>query len=224
MSEKSEDMPTGELHEQLFEALSEIGASGSFRIMTDSVRPDISRPVMHEIVFFDEDDELTSQRVIYTASSVSKPRAAQKSIDRVSNTMQSADPKTNPVKYAIAKQEMYPDENPYFLDEIFPTIKSQQGNTARAIGGLLIVKDVSSNVVGLRCYYNRVLLDSAPTWELRELAINGVLDDGGAESIKVRNQDDLGNIAVQMVVHCLAASKKLKPALIHAPSLGLQGV
>lgn len=221
MSNKPEEMPTEKLCPQLTNALEEIG-QGNFRIMTDDFRPDIVRPVLYEAVFFNEANELTSQKVIYTASEVRRPEPAQRAIDRV--VKQLTDPATNPVRYAIEEQAKYPDDRPYFLDEILPKIDAQSAtNTARIIGGLLMVKDATTSEVGLRCVYNQALMEAGPTWDLRENALSGVLgSDESIEGIKTRNPDTLGDIAVRMVLHCLAASQELKPALIYAPNLGFR--
>jgi hypothetical protein len=88
----------------------------------------------------------------------------------------------------------------------------------------LVVKDARTSVVGLRCVYNRALIGSSTTWQLRDLALAGVFDDEGAEGIKARNPNEIGNVAVRMALHCLATSRNLKPALILAPTLGLRNM
>lgn len=217
-------MPTEELCPQLTNALTEIG-SGDFRIMTDDVRPDIVRPVFYEPVFFDEDGELASQKIIYLASAATKPKSAQQSIDRVAAAIELTDTASNPVRYAIEQQAGHLDDKPDFLEEILPVIDAQSTtNTARVIGGLLMIKDARTSVVGLRCVYNRALMEASTTWQLRDLALSGELGDDPTEGIKSRNPDDLGDIAARMTLHCLAASRKLKPALILAPTLGLRNM
>lgn len=217
-------MPTQELCPQLTNALSEIG-NGDFRIMTDTVCPDIVRPVLYEPVFFDEDNELASQKVIYTASVAAKPQSAQRAIDRVMAAIELTDAASNPVKHAIVQQAEYPNDRPDFLEEILPAIDAQSAtNTARVIGSLLMIKDAGTSVVGLRCVYNRALMEASTTWQLRDLALSGAGGDKLTDGIKDRNPDDLGDVAARMVLHCLAASRKLKPALIFAPTLGLRNM
>lgn len=224
MSKKHEVMPTQELCPQLADALAEIG-NGDFRIMTDSVRPDTVRPVAYEPVFFDEDNELASQKVIYTASVATKPRSAQQAIDRVMTAIELTDAASNPVKHAIAQQSGYPNDKPDFLNEILPAIDAQSAtNTARVIGGLLMVKDANTSVVGLRCVYNRALMETSTTWQLRDLALSGAWSDESTDGIKARNPNDLGDVAARMVLHCLTVSRRLKPALIFAPTLGLRNM
>jgi hypothetical protein len=135
MSKKREVVPTEEMCPQLTNALAEIG-SGNFRVMTDSVRPDVVRPVLYEPVFFDENNELASQKIIYLASAATKPKSAQQAIDRVTSAIELTPTTSNPVKYAIEQQAGYPSDKPDFLEEILIAIDAQATtNTARVIGG-----------------------------------------------------------------------------------------
>lgn len=217
-------MPTQELYPQLENAFNEI-CDGNFRMMFDDVRPEIIRPVLYEPAFFDENDELTSQKIIYTASVASKPKSAQQAMDRVAHAIELTDTASNPVKYAIEEQAAFPDDEPDFLREILAKVDVQTANTARVIGGLLMVKDAYKSTVGLRFVYNRALMDVSTTWELRELAMEtGEAYGPGADGIKTRNPNDLGDVAVRMALHCLQASRKLKPTLIFAPALGFRNM
>lgn len=222
MSKRNEIMPTQDLYPQLTNAFIEIG-DGAFRLMSDFTRPDICRPVMYEPVFFDKNNELVSQKVLFSNSVLNKPRSVQNYIDNVQHAFDVIDP-SNPVKYEFIDQKSYIEEKPYFLEELQSHVDIQHNNTARVIGGLLMVKDYQTSLVGLRTVYNRVLMDISTSWEIRDVFIKYDVENQYAKLVKNRDTDMLGGIAVRMTIHCLKYSKKLKPNIIHAPNIGIQNL
>lgn len=222
MSKRNEIMPTQELSAQLKDAFTEIG-DGDFRIMSDFTRHEISRPVMYEPVFFDENNELVSQKILYSNSAISKARSAQNYIENVQRAFDAIDP-NNPVKNEILDQKGFNEEKPYFLEELLTHVDRQQNNTARVIGGLLILKDYQTSLVGLRTVYNRALMDISTSWEIRDVLIKYDVENKYAKLVKNRDIDMLSGIAVRMAIHCLYYSKKLKPNIIFAPNIGIKNL
>ena len=217
-------MPTQEICPQLVPALEEIGA-GDFRVMMDVVRPEVVRPVMYEPVFFEADGRLASQKLIYTQSVASKPKSAGQAIDRVASAVARVDSRTNLVKLAIEQRGEFSGDSPELVEEIRTAIDAQQTtNTARVVGGLLLVKDVTTSLLGMRYVYNRALLDLKMMWELRDYAIAGGLSEQTRADARARNPDSLGTAAATVSVFCESVATPLKPALIFAPSLGLRGM
>lgn len=225
MAKSREAMPTQATSPQLGDAIMGVFDS-NFRLLYDDERPDVVRPVFYEPVFFDEaDDRLLSQRILYVSTQVARPPAAHKAIDTVQAALDQISPELNPVKHAMDRQASYPSDKSDFLDELLPVVKAQTENKSRTIGGLLMVKDAETNHVGLRCVYNRALMEVGATWQLRDLALDGHLgDDPNVSRLKSRDPHELGNVVVGMVLHCLAASEKLKPSIVFAPNLGFRGL
>lgn len=211
-----EDLPTEPVIDQLVTAFDDISPTeyrpSEFSIMHDGIFFDAVRPVFYEPFYYDKEELApVSQRIIYSMTVRKKPAAQQQLIDMIDQVWNTID-ELNRVKF-YAENAQQTIAVPGFFERVHDEyVIDQAHNTSKTIGGLLMVKCAETNRVGLRCVYNKALMNI--TDEIDQLR--------GVEEADEQRTRDLSAMAA---CYGLANSIKRKPAIVTFPNtVGIVGL
>lgn len=194
--------------------------------MNDDVSGETFQPVMFSPVYLDEDMTLLSQDIHYSESVITRNTAAEKHIGMVAAATSVYFHPTNPIAGLVYVAENLddPELNAMCQDAISQLDTPNGAINSTYIGGLFAIKRYPDSVVALRVNYSKKLMKSAAAERLAQTEITDRLRAHSKDRSQVIGDDvRLRDASALLVLLARKNAAKLKPAIVSASRIGIQG-